>query len=307
MHNYTTVLGVIRMKENGFSVRQIRRRYLIGSSGVALIYERYRSAGLSLKDAEAMDQSKLLDIIYPDERTRRKKTPLPDYESIYQELMKKGSKVNLFFLWTEYKKDNPDGYQYSQFVEYFNRYVAQHYASKNVSLTVERIPGERVYIDWVGDKPKILLDPKTGQLKSIHTFVTTVGVSNYFYAEIFEDEKIPNFVKGSVHALDFYGAVPRYLVPDNAATAVTKHTKDELLINSTYEDLESFYDTIVLPPPAYKPKGKPTVEKYVDYLETWLLEKLKKNIYSSIEAINIEARAIIDELNNRTGEGFPLS
>ena len=101
--------------------------------------------------------------------------------------------------------------------------------------------------------------------------------------------------------------MPRYLVPDNAATAVTKHTKDELLINSTYEDLESFYDTIVLPPPAYKPKGKLTVEKYVDYLETWLLEKLKKNIYSSIEAINIEARAIIDELNNKTGEGFPLS
>ena len=49
------------------------------------------------------------------------------------------------------------------------------------------------------------------------------------------------------------------------------------------------------------------MEKYVDYLETWLLEKLKKNIYSSIEAINIEARAIIDELNNKTGEGFPLS
>ena len=66
---------------------------------------------------------------------------------------------------------------------------------------------------------------------------------------------MPNFVKGTVDALNFYGAVPKYLVPDNASTAVTKHTKDELIINSTYQDLEHFYDTIVLPPLPYKPKG----------------------------------------------------
>lgn len=70
------------------------------------------------------------------------------------------------------------------------------------------------------------------------------------YAEIFEDERIPNFVAGTVHALEYYGAIPKYLVPDNAATAITKHSKDELLVNSTYQDLESFYDTIVLPPSA---------------------------------------------------------
>ena len=56
-------------------------------------------------------------------------------------------------------------------------------------------------------------------------------------------------MKGTNDALAFYDAVRKYLVPDNAATAVTKHRKDVLLINSTYQDLESFYDTIILPPP----------------------------------------------------------
>jgi hypothetical protein len=52
---------------------------------------------------------------------------------------------------------------------------------------------------------------------------------------------------------------------------VTKHTKDELIINSSYQDLEKFYDAVILPPPARKPTGKPTVERYVQYLETELL------------------------------------
>ena len=49
-----------------------------------------------------------------------------------------------------------------------------------------------------------------------------------------------------------YGAVPRYLVPDNLRTAITKHTKDELIVNSAYQDLEQFYDVVILPPPARK-------------------------------------------------------
>lgn len=36
-------------------------------------------------------------------------------------------------------------------------------------------------------------------------------------------------ITGVVHALEFYGAIPKYLVPDNLKTAVTKHTKNEYL------------------------------------------------------------------------------
>ena len=93
----------------------------------------------------------------------------------------------------------------------------------------------------------------------------------------------------------------------NLKAAVTRHTKDGLLLNAVFSDLEDCYDTIVLPPPAYKPKGKPTVEKYVDYLETWLLEELKKETYFSFEAINVKARQIIDSLNDQISKGYDLS
>lgn len=82
-------------------------------------------------------------------------------------------------------------------------------------MVVERIPGEKVYIDWVGDQPKILMDSQNSELKKVHFFVTTVGVSNLIYSEAFEDEKLPNFIAGTAHALEYYGATPKYLIPDN--------------------------------------------------------------------------------------------
>ena len=83
------------------------------------------------------------------------------------------------------------------------------------------------------------------------------------------------------------GKSAKHFVPDNLKTAVTKHTKDDLVLQSTFSDLEDFYDTIVLPPPARKPKGKPTVENHVRYLETHLIEKLKENIYTYNNSYNI--------------------
>ena len=122
-------------------------------------------------------------------------------------------------------------------------------------MPVERIPGERMYIDWVGDQPELLLDPATGEVKKVHVFTTTLGFSSCVYAEIFLNEKLTSFISGVVHALSFYGAVPKYLVPDNLKSAISKHSKDELVLNSVFSDLEDFYDTVVLPPPPRKPKG----------------------------------------------------
>ena len=137
-------------------------------------------------------------------------------------------------MWLKYKKECPVGYQYTQYCHYFKKLVEKNYGSEAVSMVVERIPGEKVYIDWIGDQPEILLNSQTGEIRKVHFFVTTVGVSNIMYAEAFEDEKLPNFIAGTVHALEYYGAVPKYLILDNLKTAITRHTKDELVINSAY-------------------------------------------------------------------------
>lgn len=307
MQNCTTILGIIDMRQRRISYDDCRGRYGVGNSTITLIMSRYKEIGKDLETLRQMDPAEVEAAFYPPENILRKDCSMPDYEAVYDRLMRDGSKANLFYMWLKYKKDNPAGYQYTQYCHHFNKYVEKNHGSDKVSMVVERIPGERLYIDWIGDQPEILVNTQTGEISKVHIFVTTVGVSSCGYAEAFTDEKLSNFIAGTVHALEYYEAVPKYLVPDNLKAAITKHTKDELIINAAYQDLESFYEVVVLPPPPRKPKGKPTVEKHVQFLEIHLLEDLKEKVYYSIEDINKDIKEKIAEINNRKLQAQPYS
>ena len=283
MQTYNTIIGVIQMRQNECSIRVIRERYHIGNGTVQLILNRFNASGFSLEQLKTLEPSEVEMLFYPPENFQRKDIPLPDFQLYYDRIHTKYSKVNLSYCWLEYKQENPDGYGQSQFYELYNRFVEKNYGKRDAKMAVERVPGEKMYIDWIGDQPELLTNPETGEIQKIHLFVTTLGLSSLIYAEAFKDEKLPSFIAGTVHALQFYGGIPKYLVPDNLKTAVTKHTKDDLILQSAFSDLEDFYDTIVLPPPPRKPKGKPTVENHVRYLETHLVEKLKEKIYISLD------------------------
>ncbi len=298
MQNYSTIVGVIRLRLENVPYNVIRQRYKLGNSTVTLIMSRFTDSGMTYSQLCQLDPPAVENLFFPQENLRRKDIPMPDFQSYYDRIMAKGSKVNIAYCWMEYKSEHPDGYEASQFYEYFRRFVNDNYGDREVSMPVERVPGERMYIDWVGDKPEILVNPETGELSPVSVFVTTIGVSSKVFAEVFPDEKLACFIKGTTDAIEFYGAVPRYLVPDNCRTAVKKHSRDEIILNTAYKDLEDFYDVVVLPPPPNKPKGKPTVENHVRTLETHLLEKLREKVYTSIEAINDEVQKIIADIND---------
>jgi len=298
MQNYSTIIGVISLREDGVGYRTVQSRYHIGSGTVTLIMERYKKLDIPLKELIAMPPKVVEETFYPPENLRQTEKELPDFFEIHKKMMAM-EKPDLSYVWMEYKKEHPDGYQLSQFYKLYGDFLKNNFGQNSVSMPVERVPGEKMYIDWVGDRPK-LLTLATGEPREVHIFTTTLGFSSCVYAEIFYDEKTPSFIAGVVHALEYYGAVPKYLVPDNLKTAITRHTKDELVLNSVFSDLEDFYDTIVLPPPARKPRGKATIENHVRFLETHLVEPLKKQTFTSIDALNEETRKIIAAINQNS-------
>ena len=298
MQSYSTIIGVIELRLGGIGYRTTTARYGIGSSTVTLIMKRFKESGLTIDALKAMEPSKVEALIYPPENLRQTEKPLPDFFKLHHRMMTMDH-PDLAFLWLEYKEEHPDGYQLSQFYKLYGDFLRANFGQEKVSMPVERIPGEKMYIDWVGDQPQLLTDPSTGEISKVHVFTTTLGFSSCVYAEVFPDEKLPSFITGVVHALEYYQAVPKYLVPDNLRTAVTKHSKDELTLNSVFSDLEDFYDVVVIPPPPRKPKGKSTVENHVRFLETHLIEKLKEDIYTSLEDINRATRKIIETINHR--------
>ena len=300
MQNYTTIVGVIELRQDGIEFRAIQRRYRIGSSTVNLILERFTAMELTLDQLKAMEPKEVEARFYPIENRRNTEKPLPDFVRFHKMKMEM-KHPDMAYIWMHvYKKENPDGYQLTQFYKLYGDFLMENYGLDKVKMPVERVPGERMYIDWVGDQPALLAHPVTGEMQKVHIFATTMGFSSNVYSEVFLNEKIHNFVAGVVHALEYYGAVPKYLVPDNLKTAITKHDKDGILLNSVFSDLEDFYEVVTLPPPPRKPKGKPTVENHVKFLETHLVEPLKEKVFTSLEAINEEVRRIVDEINQRS-------
>lgn len=95
MQDYNTIIGVIQMRQNECSYSVVQSRYHIGSSSLQLIMKRFRDSRLSLEQLKLMEPKKVEEIFYPPENLQRKEVSLPDFQSYYDRIHLKGSKVNL--------------------------------------------------------------------------------------------------------------------------------------------------------------------------------------------------------------------
>lgn len=64
------------------------------------------------------------------------------------------------------------------------------------------------------------------------------------------------------------------MVPDNLKTGVVKNTKEETVINKTYQEMAAHYGTAILPAGPRSPKDKAAVEGTVGNVSTWILAAL---------------------------------
>ncbi len=117
MKDYNTIIGILKFRQKGFSFRTIQKRFQIGMGTITRTEKVFKNTGLSLEDLKAMDPTAVEELFYPQEKVRRKKVALPDFGEYYRRIHAPGSKVNITFLWYEYKEENPDGYQLTQFTE----------------------------------------------------------------------------------------------------------------------------------------------------------------------------------------------
>lgn len=106
---------VLRLKfEHGLSNRKISKSCSIARSTVAEYLFRFHQADLSWPLPQAMDDTQLEQLLFPQILSvpPNIERPLPDFSYIYKELRRKG--VTLSLLWQEYKEQYPTGYQLLQ-------------------------------------------------------------------------------------------------------------------------------------------------------------------------------------------------
>ncbi len=177
-----------------------------------------------------------------------------------KQLLKKGLTLKLLLI--EYKEENPNGYQYTQYCEMYNKWRK----SKRLSMRQNHVAGEKTFIDFVGVTiPYIELS--TGEVKKAQIFISVLGGSSYTFVYAVPDQTIGSWIHAHIKAFDFFGGASQILVPDNLKSGVIKACIYEQDLNAVYRDFSQHYGVVVIPARVRKPKDKPKAEVAVQIAE----------------------------------------
>jgi transposase len=69
------------------------------------------------------------------------------------------------------------------------------------------------------------------------------------------------WIEAHINAFEYFGGVPRLVIPDNLKVAVAKVNRYDSSLNKTYGKIAGYYKTAVLPARAHVPWDKGPVEK----------------------------------------------
>lgn len=274
------------------SGRAIARSLSVSPNTISDYLARARVANLKWPLPDDLDDEALERLLFPPPQEAGPTRTPPDWAYIHKELHRPG--VTLQLLWEEYKTNQPDGYQYSQFCEHYRRY-SKHL---DVSMRQTHKAGDKLFVDYAGPTVPVT-DRHTGETFGAQIFVAVLGASNYTYAEATPSQELEFWIGAHVRALEFFGGVPMAIVPDNLKSGVTKACRYEPDLNPTYHDFSRHYGTAIIPARARKPKDKAKVEAGVLLVERWILAALRNRTFFSLAELNAEIQHLLTRLNDK--------
>ncbi|HZD01460.1 MAG TPA: IS21 family transposase [Actinomycetes bacterium] len=156
--------------------------------------------------------------------------------------------------------------------------------SQVVVLREQVPPGEEAQIDygylgtWV--------DPVGGRRRRVWAFVMVLACSRHLFVRPVLTMDQRAWTQAHIAAFEFFGGVPRRLVPDNLRTGVDRPDLYDPKINRCYAELASHYRVLIDPARARKPRDKARVERPMPYVRDSLWRGRE---FASIQQMQHEA------------------
>jgi transposase len=290
------IIEAVRLWEQGYTQREIALSINCSKTTVATLQNRFKELGLSYESARGMSDGDINKLVYPSCHGGRPVKKEPDWESI-QKRLDGNKRLNLQFLWEEYRETEKDGLGRSQF---YARYASwKDSMGEEVVMVQEHEPGRELFVDWMGDTLECVVDTETGRLLKAHFFVATLGDSGYPAVLAYPNEKSESWIDAHVKTFRQLGGLPKVVVPDNCKTAVKKANYYDPQLNKEYYDLALYYNIAVIPARVRSPRDKSQVEGSVGWMETWLLGWLAGKQFSSFAELNAAIKGRAGELAKR--------
>ena len=195
---------VLRLRfEKNLSERQMAQAIGVGRSTIQEYLKRAAQAQLTWPLPPELNDEQLEKLLFPSGPLKFEKgvsRPFPDFLYLHKELKRKG--VTLQLLWEEYQQANPQGYQYTQFCEHYNRWA------KTLEPVMRQThkAGEKLFVDYAGMTMGVV-DRQTGEVREAQIFVAVLGASNYTYVEATWTQELPNWIASHVRTFEFIGGV----------------------------------------------------------------------------------------------------
>jgi transposase len=220
--------------------------------------------------------------------------------------------------WESVEKDIRGGYQIKRIWEEvaathtsypnFFKYVKARF-SQVLEATVtlrEFRAGEHCEVDYAGDKIE-WIDPRNGEIHEAHVFVGILCFSQKIFAIAHENEKKPNWLDAHRRMLEFYGGVPRVLVPDRLKNGVIKSHLYDPDLNPDYVELAKHYGVAVVPARSKHPRDKAFVENAVGILMRYFGFIYRRRTFTSLVEINRALVEALTKINEKTHTRFKVS
>jgi transposase len=224
---------------------------------------------------------------------------LPNWLEVHEELRDRN--VTLSLIWSEYRINHPNGYQFTQYAEYYRRWKGK------LALVMRQThrPGEKAFVDFCDGI--FLTDPRSGEQKKTELFVGVMGASCYTFAIATPSQSISNWTWCNRKFFEFLGGAMSILVPDNLKSGIKKTCRYEPTINPAYQELAEHYGTCIIPARVRKPRDKAKAENGVLQAQRWILAVLRHRTFYSLAELNAAIAECLHRLNTKVMKGYGKS
>ncbi|MCA3304136.1 MAG: IS21 family transposase [Roseomonas sp.] len=282
----------------GLSYNEVGRALKISKSVVGKYVSLARVAGVDWAVAQTLTDDELEARLYRPPLPRSSYQLTPDFAAVHQELKRPG--VTLQLLWEEYAAANELAYRYTSFCV---KYRAWAQCLKR-SMRQTHLAGEKLFVDYAGQTVP-LVDPTTGEITAAQIFVATLGASNYTYACATKRQTTADWIGAQIGALEFFGGVPRLIVPDQARALIKNPDRYDPQPNALYDEFAAHYGCALLAARPAHPRDKPKVENAVLVVERWILARLRNRRFFSLAELNQAIAELLVDLNQRPFKKLP--
>lgn len=289
---------ILKLRFENHSQREIARILGVSRNTVRDIFDAQDAAGAYWNVVCDLTESQIEELLFPKNGIDVT-FEQPDYAYVHKELLRVG--VTLKILWNEYSSRCMSSHKpYLKYSAFCNNYAK--YVKKNkLTMHIKHKPGDKMMVDWDG-KTMLVHDRSLGQDVKAYLFVAVLPFSMFCYVEACPSMDTRNWINCHVHAFEYFGGVPRILVPDNLKTGVIQNRKyEDPVLNKSYQEMGDHYNLTIIPARVRHPKDKGAAEGSVLSIATTIIGLLRNRKFFSFESLN---KAIDQELDKLNSEPF---